>query len=168
MLCCVVIVASGRPRAMMFCNLLRRNRFGSSCYHCYLSLSARCLIVLTSYEIKFSVQRCQQKYKRAEIEPGTAVGALGAQSIGEPVRVCACVFARSFRNVFCFHSLENDSAKCGFLSPSFLRRFGFCSVISGVCLVLCLSLFSFFALFERCLVPALLRCYLGLVFCVVP
>ncbi len=27
---------------------------------------------------------CQEKYQRATIEPGTAVGAIGAQSIGEP------------------------------------------------------------------------------------
>ena len=27
---------------------------------------------------------CVDKYQRAKIEPGTAVGALGAQSIGEP------------------------------------------------------------------------------------
>jgi hypothetical protein len=33
-----------------------------------------------------STQSCHRKYMRACVEPGTAVGAIGAQSIGEPVR----------------------------------------------------------------------------------
>lgn len=34
--------------------------------------------------IKIFTNICIDKYQRAKIEPGTAVGALGAQSIGEP------------------------------------------------------------------------------------
>ena len=30
------------------------------------------------------LETCKEKYAGAKIEPGTAVGALGAQSIGEP------------------------------------------------------------------------------------
>lgn len=45
------------------------------------------------------MDKCVHKYQRAKIEPGTAVGALGAQSIGEPgTQVCLfiqlfCLFA---------------------------------------------------------------------------
>lgn len=30
------------------------------------------------------IEACLEKYKKAEVEPGSAVGAVGAQSIGEP------------------------------------------------------------------------------------
>ena len=30
------------------------------------------------------MEQCLYKYSRARVEPGTAVGAIGAQSIGEP------------------------------------------------------------------------------------
>jgi DNA-directed RNA polymerase III subunit RPC1 len=35
-------------------------------------------------EISYFLDLCSSKYQRARIEPGTAVGAIGAQSIGEP------------------------------------------------------------------------------------
>ncbi|ODV91082.1 hypothetical protein CANCADRAFT_57439 [Tortispora caseinolytica NRRL Y-17796] len=42
------------------------------------------LCKITKPMIVTFVQTCLQKYERAQIEPGTAVGAIGAQSIGEP------------------------------------------------------------------------------------
>ncbi|KZF19018.1 beta and beta-prime subunits of DNA dependent RNA-polymerase [Xylona heveae TC161] len=39
---------------------------------------------LTSTTLKAFVDKCLEKYKRAQVEPGHAVGAVGAQSIGEP------------------------------------------------------------------------------------
>lgn len=39
---------------------------------------------LTERQLKAFVDTCRSKFFRARIEPGTAVGALGAQSIGEP------------------------------------------------------------------------------------
>jgi DNA-directed RNA polymerase III subunit RPC1 len=39
---------------------------------------------LTCSQLVTFLQTCGQKYIRAIIEPGTAVGALAAQSIGEP------------------------------------------------------------------------------------
>jgi DNA-directed RNA polymerase III subunit RPC1 len=38
----------------------------------------------TAKQLDAFLSLCRDKFKRAEIEPGTAVGALGAQSIGEP------------------------------------------------------------------------------------
>lgn len=38
----------------------------------------------TARQLDAFLSLCRDKFKRAEIEPGTAVGALGAQSIGEP------------------------------------------------------------------------------------
>lgn len=39
---------------------------------------------LTISQLKEFIHTCNKKYMRARIEPGTAVGALAAQSIGEP------------------------------------------------------------------------------------
>merc|ERR550517_695597 len=39
---------------------------------------------VTDQQLQLFVQRCRDKYMRAKMEPGTAVGALCAQSIGEP------------------------------------------------------------------------------------
>jgi DNA-directed RNA polymerase III subunit RPC1 len=40
---------------------------------------------VTLSQMKDFIELCRKKFTRAEIEPGTAVGALCAQSIGEPV-----------------------------------------------------------------------------------
>ena len=42
------------------------------------------LLSVTERQIHHFLDTCRFKYHRARIEPGTAVGALGAQSIGEP------------------------------------------------------------------------------------
>lgn len=42
------------------------------------------LISVTEKQLQYFLELCRSKYHRARIEPGTAVGALGAQSIGEP------------------------------------------------------------------------------------
>jgi DNA-directed RNA polymerase III subunit RPC1 len=42
------------------------------------------LICVTSVHLRESARSCRLKYARARTEPGTAVGALGGQSIGEP------------------------------------------------------------------------------------
>lgn len=39
---------------------------------------------LTRSQILIFLKRCNEKFVKAKIEPGTCVGALGAQSIGEP------------------------------------------------------------------------------------
>lgn len=39
---------------------------------------------MTESQIVTFLTRCREKYVKAKIEPGTCVGALGAQSIGEP------------------------------------------------------------------------------------
>lgn len=39
---------------------------------------------LTPTQLAEFLTRCREKYVRAQIEPATAVGALAAQSIGEP------------------------------------------------------------------------------------
>ncbi|EGC39460.1 RNA polymerase III, largest subunit [Dictyostelium purpureum] len=39
---------------------------------------------ITSTQVELFLDICLDKYNRAKIEPGTAVGAIGAQSIGEP------------------------------------------------------------------------------------
>ena len=39
---------------------------------------------VTSRQLSEFVAACSAKQRRAKIEPGTAVGALAAQSIGEP------------------------------------------------------------------------------------
>merc|ERR1719251_681690 len=39
---------------------------------------------LTPAQVESFIQQCTEKYDRALMEPGTAVGALCAQSIGEP------------------------------------------------------------------------------------
>ena len=39
---------------------------------------------LSKEQLSLFLKTCMSKYRRARIEPGTAVGALGAQSIGEP------------------------------------------------------------------------------------
>ncbi|KAI8613763.1 hypothetical protein BC830DRAFT_1130691 [Chytriomyces sp. MP71] len=39
---------------------------------------------ITKRQFDFFLRTCQDKYRKAQIEPGTAVGAVGAQSIGEP------------------------------------------------------------------------------------
>lgn len=39
---------------------------------------------VTASQVTTFLERCQEKYMKAKIEPGTCVGALGAQSIGEP------------------------------------------------------------------------------------
>lgn len=39
---------------------------------------------LTESQIRLFLSRCNEKFVKAKIEPGTCVGALGAQSIGEP------------------------------------------------------------------------------------
>jgi DNA-directed RNA polymerase III subunit RPC1 len=52
-----------------------------------MRIALRCAISkLVSNNSKFQhfTNACIHKYQRAKIEPGTAVGALGAQSIGEP------------------------------------------------------------------------------------
>ena len=42
---------------------------------------------VTDQQLQLFVQRCRDKYMRAKMEPGTAVGALCAQSIGRFIRV---------------------------------------------------------------------------------
>lgn len=42
------------------------------------------IIRVTEKQLRSFVDRCWEKYMRAKVEPGTAVGAIGAQSIGEP------------------------------------------------------------------------------------
>ncbi len=42
------------------------------------------LLCITRRQLESFVETCRLKYHRGRIEPGTAVGALGAQSIGEP------------------------------------------------------------------------------------
>lgn len=42
------------------------------------------LLKMSSKSIEMFLQQCLYKYSRAKVEPGTAVGAIGAQSIGEP------------------------------------------------------------------------------------
>jgi DNA-directed RNA polymerase III subunit RPC1 len=50
-----------------------------------LSLNAvNQLLKISTNSIKTFLQQCLYKYNRAKVEPGTAVGAIGAQSIGEP------------------------------------------------------------------------------------
>lgn len=39
---------------------------------------------MTESQVVTFLSRCRQKFIKAKIEPGTCVGALGAQSIGEP------------------------------------------------------------------------------------
>ena len=39
---------------------------------------------ITHTQLKEFLRTCEKKFMRARIEPGTAVGAVGAQSIGEP------------------------------------------------------------------------------------
>lgn len=39
---------------------------------------------ITRTHLKEFIDTCVDKFMRAQIEPGTAVGAIGAQSIGEP------------------------------------------------------------------------------------
>jgi DNA-directed RNA polymerase III subunit RPC1 len=39
---------------------------------------------ITERQLDYFMQNCALKFRRANIEPGTAVGALGAQSISEP------------------------------------------------------------------------------------
>ena len=39
---------------------------------------------VTESQVRTFLSRCREKYIKAKIEPGTCVGALGAQSIGEP------------------------------------------------------------------------------------
>jgi DNA-directed RNA polymerase III subunit RPC1 len=39
---------------------------------------------ITESQLKTFLTRCKEKFIKAKIEPGTCVGALGAQSIGEP------------------------------------------------------------------------------------
>lgn len=39
---------------------------------------------ITEKQLRLFIDVCHKKYLRAQIEPGTAVGAIGAQSIGEP------------------------------------------------------------------------------------
>lgn len=43
-----------------------------------------CLCSLSEAQLATFMRTCLQKYLKAKVEPGTAVGALGAQSIGEP------------------------------------------------------------------------------------
>ena len=53
-------------------------------YFCFLSVFSwvdRC----TKSQLTQFLNLCKKKYSRAKIEPGTAVGALCAQSIGETV-----------------------------------------------------------------------------------
>ncbi|CAI5759212.1 unnamed protein product [Candida verbasci] len=42
------------------------------------------LLKISTKSIKIFLEQCLSKYSRARVEPGTAVGAIGAQSIGEP------------------------------------------------------------------------------------
>ena len=42
------------------------------------------LLKISSSSIEKFLEQCIYKYRRAKVEPGTAVGAIGAQSIGEP------------------------------------------------------------------------------------
>jgi len=44
----------------------------------------RCLQQLSRAQLEFFFALCLRKYRGAQIEPGSAVGAVGAQSIGEP------------------------------------------------------------------------------------
>lgn len=53
----------------------------------YAASSASCvenLSKITFSQFKYFLDLCLEKYHKARIEPGTAVGAIGAQSIGEP------------------------------------------------------------------------------------
>lgn len=43
-----------------------------------------CIMSITESQLHHFLRVCRDKFHRAGIEPGTAVGALGAQSIGEP------------------------------------------------------------------------------------
>jgi hypothetical protein len=56
---------------------------------CKLTPSAAQLVFnrtkrITSDQFRFFLETCRKRYLKAVMEPGTAVGALGAQSIGEP------------------------------------------------------------------------------------
>ena len=42
------------------------------------------LLKISLKAVKTFLEQCLYKYSRARVEPGTAVGAIGAQSIGEP------------------------------------------------------------------------------------
>ncbi|KAK6461924.1 DNA-directed RNA polymerase III subunit C1 [Scheffersomyces coipomensis] len=42
------------------------------------------LLKISTHSIEKFLEQCLYKYSRAKVEPGTAVGAIGAQSIGEP------------------------------------------------------------------------------------
>lgn len=46
--------------------------------------AANQLLKMSSKSIEKFLEQCLYKYSRAKVEPGTAVGAIGAQSIGEP------------------------------------------------------------------------------------
>lgn len=48
------------------------------------ALSVSKIMRFTETQLKQFIEICVHKYKRATVEPGTAVGAVGAQSIGEP------------------------------------------------------------------------------------
>ncbi|KAJ3236806.1 hypothetical protein HDU81_010375 [Chytriomyces hyalinus] len=46
--------------------------------------SQKLAVRITRLQLDLFLKTCQKKYRKAQIEPGTAVGAVGAQSIGEP------------------------------------------------------------------------------------
>ena len=72
--------------------------------HCEASLVLLSL-ALTNDILQHFTDACIHKYQRAKIEPGTAVGALGAQSIGEPgtqVSLCLLLSSISSRSSFIF------------------------------------------------------------------
>ncbi|KAI9497890.1 hypothetical protein BDB00DRAFT_755731 [Zychaea mexicana] len=47
-------------------------------------IAVRNMFVMTETQLRHYLEVCLSKYLKAKIEPGTAVGAIGAQSIGEP------------------------------------------------------------------------------------
>lgn len=42
------------------------------------------LVKVTEDQLRYFLELCRTKYLKAKIEPGSTVGAVGAQSIGEP------------------------------------------------------------------------------------
>lgn len=66
------------------------------------------------------MDKCVHKYQKARIEPGTAVGALGAQSIGEPgTQVC-------FYNLFFLVLFFNFVSRINHLITDDSKNFPFC------------------------------------------
>lgn len=41
------------------------------------------LFKITAYQLRFFLEACHRKYQQSKLDPGTAIGSLSAQSIGE-------------------------------------------------------------------------------------